>query len=322
MPAIDDLAAIRRLLDAPPPAPAVTEAGRARLDQLMRHDPGRRRPHRSRARVTALSRRVGILAPAGAVAAVAAVATTLALVHQDYRPTAAAQPTSTRQAGAGQTGQTPPASVQRAILTAIGSADGDVMCLTVTTTGGPPVGRGVVQSSWWPAHPSRGQRVHLITSSPATREEVTFTEPAVPPGDLRLKLLPASGYLLDPAGKTWQPVTRYAFEGVFAQTTANLLEKGYLRATLLPRSKVVDAHATVLGRPAIEISVPAVAGLSVTLWVDAQTYLPLRMVKVDAGTTYPATRKVYDYQFLPATAANLAPLTAPVPAGYQQHDWP
>jgi hypothetical protein len=50
-----------------------------------------------------------------------------------------------------------------------------------------------------------------------------------------------------------------------------------------------------------------------------QTDLPLRQVKLDSGATnYPQTRKVYDYQFLPATPANLATLTRTVPRGYKQ----
>jgi hypothetical protein len=57
----------------------------------------------------------------------------------------------------------------------------------------------------------------------------------------------------------------------------------------------------------------------VLLWVDTQTYLPLRMTKLDSGpTNSPATSKVYEYQFLPATPANLAALTLTVPSGYTE----
>jgi hypothetical protein len=65
--------------------------------------------------------------------------------------------------------------------------------------------------------------------------------------------------------------------------------------------------------------VPAISTLRVLLWVDTQTYLPLRQVKPDSGAmNYPETRKVYDYQFLPATQANLATLTLTVPRGYKK----
>jgi hypothetical protein len=62
---------------------------------------------------------------------------------------------------------------------------------------------------------------------------------------------------------------------------------------------------------------PESPGLHILLWVDAQTYLPLRQVKLDSmATNNPETRMIYDYQFLPATAANLAKLTLTIPSGY------
>lgn len=319
MPAIDDLTAVRRLLDVPAPPDRVTTAGREQLDQLIRHETTGRRVGRARRAGQGRGRRRVLVAATAAAAAVAAVAATLVLAHpQNARP-AAAQSAGDRPAGAAPAAT---GSVKQAILTAVGSAGDDVMHLTVTTTGGAPIGRGVVQYWWWPARPASGQQVHLIFGSASAREEVTFTEPAVTPSDGQLKQLPASGYLLDPVDKKWEPVTQYTYGNVFAATTTDLLDQSYLRGTLLARSTVINAHATVAGQPAIEINVPAVTGLTVTFWVDAQTYLPLRQLKIDAGTNYPTTRKVYDFQFLPATQANLAMLAAPVPAGYQQHDWP
>jgi hypothetical protein len=186
------------------------------------------------------------------------------------------------------------------------------MHLTVSISGGPPAVRGVIQYWWWPARPARGQQVHLIAAGPTTREEVTFTEPAVTTSSPAMQLLPASGYLMDPVDKSWQPVTHYAFEGVVAATATKLLDESYLRDTYLQQTTVVNAHASIGGRPAIEVSVPtATSTLSVWLWVDAQTYLPLRQLKLFGGVSYPETKMVYDYQFLPATKANLAALSAP-----------
>ena len=61
----------------------------------------------------------------------------------------------------------------------------------------------------------------------------------------------------------------------------------------------------------------AIPTLQILLWVDAADLPTAPQVKLDSGATnYPETRKVYDYQFLPATPANLAELTFTVPSGY------
>ena len=191
------------------------------------------------------------------------------------------------------------------------------MHLTVSTTGGPSVGRGVVEYWWWPAKPAPGQQVHLLFFGTSTRVDVTFTEPASFPSNGSLQPIPASGFFLVPAAKTWQKISQFAPEGVFSQTSGYLLDESYMRSTYLTHSTVVNDHAAIDGRSAIEISPPGIPTLRVLLWVDAQTYLPLRMMKLDSGSTNsPVTRKVYDYQFLPATPANLATLTLTVPRGY------
>ena len=70
---------------------------------------------------------------------------------------------------------------------------------------------------------------------------------------------------------------------------------------------------------AIEFSNPGNSTLSELLWVDGRNYLPLQMVQLDSGATNsPVTRKVYDYQFLPATPGNLAQLALTIPSGYRK----
>jgi hypothetical protein len=54
-------------------------------------------------------------------------------------------------------------------------------------------------------------------------------------------------------------------------------------------------------------------GTVTTFWLDADTYLPLRTVS-ESGKSGFTTESAY----LPPTAANLAKLTAPVPAGFKQ----
>jgi hypothetical protein len=316
MPAIDDLTAIRQLLDIPHPAGEVTAAGQARLDELTRQEASRGRPRRTPHGAAPLhGRRAGVFVTvACAVAAAAAVAATLVLVH-----TRSAQPSAAQHAGTHRPVATAPSSVRQAILTAIGSAGGDIMHLTVSTSGGPPVARGVIQDWWWPAKPAPGQQVHLLTVANGRQIAVTFTEPAPPLAGPLLQSIPASGLSIDPASKTWSTISRYVYSGVVAETSRYLLNESYLRATYLAHSKVINGHAAIHGRSAIEISVPAVPTLRILLWVDTQSYLPLRLVKLDSGAAnYPETRKVYDYQFLPATPANLAKLTLTIPHGYQK----
>jgi hypothetical protein len=55
--------------------------------------------------------------------------------------------------------------------------------------------------------------------------------------------------------------------------------------------------------------------MSAVLWVDPSTYLPVR-VATEIGER--PTGQVKDVQWLPPTAANLADLTAPIPAGFVQ----
>lgn len=313
MPAIDDLTAIRRLLDVPPPADGVTAAGRARLDEVTHDEAGRRRPRR-----TNHGGRAGRCRSIVVLAAAVSAAATMAAVAFVYPRLAhpATQHVTTLQTIAPPLA---PGSVKQAILTAIGSAGGDVMHLTVSTSGRPAVGRGVVQYWWWPAKPAPGQQVRLVFLGTSTRVEVRFTEPASPPSDGSLEPIPASGFFLVPAAKTWQRIGQYPVDGAFTATTDYLLDESYMRSTYLPRDKVIDDHATIDGRSAIEFSNPGNSTLSDQLWVDRRNYLPLQMVKLDSGATNsPATRKVYDYQFLPATPANMSRLALTIPSGYKK----
>jgi hypothetical protein len=75
------------------------------------------------------------------------------------------------------------------------------------------------------------------------------------------------------------------------------------------------------GRRVIELTWQVAPGSRSYLWVDASTYLPLREVSSfregKAGGWVTATVRD-DYQLLPATQANLAKLTPPIPAGFRQ----
>ena len=90
-----------------------------------------------------------------------------------------------------------------------------------------------------------------------------------------------------PAAKTWQRIGHYPVDGAFTATTDYLLDESYMRSTYLPHDKVIDDHATIDDRSAIEFSNPGNSTLSELLWVDGKNYLPLQMVKLDSGPRTP-----------------------------------
>ncbi len=72
---------------------------------------------------------------------------------------------------------------------------------------------------------------------------------------------------------------------------------------------------TVDGVPAVELSGHFNNGdAALTYWVNATTYLPFRFTARDSGTAV----FQLNLQWLPPTAANLAKLNVPIPAGFTQ----
>jgi hypothetical protein len=99
---------------------------------------------------------------------------------------------------------------------------------------------------------------------------------------------------------------------------------GCLRSLLASRQLSVAGHQRVQGIDAIKIIMRPPDG-TITLWIDPATYLPVQLLNVPrAGSVGvflgPATGALLDMQaefrWLPATPANLARLTAPIPAGF------
>jgi hypothetical protein len=300
---LDDLEAVRRALDVPGPRADVTAAGRERLDRLAaREARALAGPPSSRPR----HRRPGIRVALACGAAAAAIAATLVVAHPHAttgKPgAAAASSPGTRPAPAG--------SVQQAILTAAGAASGDIMEIRETTSGGPDgVGDGVIRYLTWPARPATGQRVQLLFVRGSLLGEETYTEPAPLSGSV---LTMGTWLVINTSTKTWSRGPTRLTPNTPEQVGLFLLDKN----TIL-RDRVVDAHARLDGRAAIELSVPALGQLRVFVWVDALTYLPLRMVKLHWAAN-PASRKQYDFQFIAPTPANRALLTPAIPPGYRQ----
>ena len=316
MPAIDDLTAIRRLLEVPGPRDDVMTAGRNRLDELIRREAGGVR-HRRRPALTSSGRRrrIGIgAAMACGVAAAATIATTTVFPRAGGTAHPGGSPAAAATARPGDQ-RTRPGTVQQAILTAAGAVSGDIMYITVTYSG-VPAGAGPDAQFWlWPARAAVGQPVHLVMAENGVRTEMTFTQPAHFPPQVT-----ATTYVrIDPAAKTWTSYSGLPVPGIPLTSSLYLLDKQYLLENFVNTSKVISPHATVDGQPAIEVSYPGANGLlRVLLWVNAQTYLPLRMDKQHYLNTYPDSVQQHDFQFLPPTPANLAKVAVTIPPGYKR----
>jgi hypothetical protein len=266
-------------------------------------------------RAAAWRRRPLILAAAVSAAAVALV---LALLVPSGRPAQPALPSAK--------------SVATAMLTAFDSVRGDVEY--ETQTGYDHGVRVDEYRSWtWPAQPAAGQRqlsrVRYSGTSPASATvrltEDRGTDVVNPPditgvvrGQVTMVCFAGSGQTGCGYGE------RNTLPGTWSRFTApvpggsDVGPGGAFSPSLLARGLTAGAwrvvgRARVDGQPAIELKedgyrkgIPE--SLPGRLWVNAQTYLPIRLVF--GGST------VQDFRYLPPTPANLALLRVPIPAGY------
>lgn len=258
-----------------------------------------------------------------AVAAAAAAALALALLPgTGRRPAPSGLPAA--------------ASVAQAMLTAFEGASGDVEYETQTGyTHGAIVD---VYRTWaWPAQPVAGQRQlerTLFSGRSQASPVVKLTEDrgvslVTPPsgvgttrGQVTMVCFLGSGQTGCGWGnKNTLPGTWSRFTAEVGASTdvgaGGLFNPAALARGIAGGAWRVVARTRLEGRPAIELSetgrgTDIIEPLPVLLWVDAQTYLPIHMVVGGGsnGTT------VQDFSFLPPTAANVALLRVPIPAGY------
>ncbi|HEY2265064.1 MAG TPA: hypothetical protein VGI96_20740 [Streptosporangiaceae bacterium] len=267
-------------------------------------------------RAAAWRRRPLILAAAAPAAAVA-LALVLALLVPSGRPAQPALPSAK--------------SVATVMLTSFHSVRGDVEY--ETQTGYSHGVRVDEYQSWtWPAQPVAGQRqlsrVRYSGTSPASttmkltedRGTDVVNPPGITgetPGQVTMVCFAGSGQTgcgygeRDTRAGTWSrftaPVPGGSDVGPGGAFSPSLLARG-----LTAGAWRVVGRAHVDGQPAIELKengyrkgIPE--SLPGRLWVNAQTYLPIRLVF--GGS-------VQDFRYLPPTPANLALLRVPIPAGY------
>jgi hypothetical protein len=277
---------------------ARTPAATAMLSRIL-HTPRDPAPRLTRRRLL----KAGIPAVAGAAAAAAVVATvTSSSPRSSSRPTAA--------------------SVRTAVLDAFDRDGGDIVYSTRTIRRGR--GPATTQQAWtYPAFPVPGQQVRyrlfqFTNGAPVEDTESIYVADAASTGlSLSTTQGPRTAKIIDVdyATRTWS-----------RQQSHSVLLAGSLSPSLI-RNQIKSGRFTVIGnvqlngRQAVELtwtSSPGRLTLTTTLWVDAQTYQPLR----SASTTKvpqqaaPLDSDSVQYRILPATPANLALLTPPIPPGF------
>lgn len=211
--------------------------------------------------------------------------------------------------------------VRTAILDAFQRTSGDIVYSIRTIQ--PSRGPETTQRAWvYPASPARGQLVSF---------RLFQFQDGVPEEDTE------SIYVQDTAaGQLTQSTTQgphtaeiidveYATRTWSSQRSSSVLLAGDLSPSLI-RDEIASGRFTVLGRvsldgrQSIELTWSSSFGpmtVRTTLWVDAQTYLPLRSVQTQtAQHGMLLETDTTAYQILPATPANLGLLKPPIPAGF------
>ena len=277
--------------------------------------PGRLAPWRRRPR---------LILSIGAAAAAAALAIALlpgAGPGRIPRPASSGLPTAT--------------FIAKAMLTAFNSVSGDVEYQTQT---------GIVHGAtvdayltWsWPAQPVPGQRQVGRTlfsgTSPAGSavkliedRQVAFVTPpgaGAARGQVTMVCFRGSGQTGCGYGQANTPAGTWSRFTALVSSTSDVGARGLFNPAALVRGIAdgawrVVARTRLDGQQAIELSetgrgTAIIEPMPTLMWINAQTYLPMRLVSGAASTGM----AVEDFSYLPATPANLALLRVPIPAGY------
>ena len=208
-------------------------------------------------------------------------------------------------------------TVQAKLLAAFSAAAGDIAYTHTTDVNTSPGARTIFGERWLsPWQPSTGQLVRnrqvLLGSDGAPVLDIGFSyDLPAPPARLTTK---GSAITVNYNMKTWSKyggvcdACQLAGTAPYPTNLTELFKDDHFKEV---------GPATVNGRRAIAFR-SVDLGVKWTLWVDAATYLPLRMTVIASLPHGYTDTQTTDFQLLPATPANLGKLTPPIPAGFRK----
>jgi hypothetical protein len=199
------------------------------------------------------------------------------------------------------------ASVRAAILDAFDQASGGILAGVATSV--EPDGRTVFTERTWlyPMLPQRGQQVRMRVTASGNNGQYTDYE------SFTVGAKAASLIAVDYPKRTW-------FRGQIGPmwVGGDGPSPKQVRADIDAGTFRVVGTGEVDGRKALKLSLDSGRADTTTFfWVDARTYMFLRMVTTSTyGNGSKVGRNSFESRVLPATQANLALLTPVIPAGF------
>lgn len=222
-----------------------------------------------------------------------------------------------RNGGVASPGAPAITTVRAKLLDAISSARGDIVYWSSTSQS--PGATPIRSQKWaYPSQPSPGQLVRTRTvvfnnsKTPYEEWRYAFAMPAKVNGSLgNTNAIKGEQIVLYYDSKSWYDQKDNAI--------VPNIPNGAARVAALIRTKHWAVSKTTLnGRAALELYGTAGDNSTYRLWADASTYLPLRETDTVPGPSGKIDTLTTDYAYLPATPANLAKLTPPIPAGFKK----
>ncbi len=224
-------------------------------------------------------------------------------------------------------------ALRAGIVKALDASSTDV--LTIRLTSSISDGGALNEQIWLsPSDPAPGQQVRRrslvmdASGAPVQDFEVTYTMPAEPAtvtgASVAIDATGAAAAAFRTTGSTIDidyPSRSWSAQHDRSIVVATPDDLARVRAEIVSGGWTAGTRSTLAGRPAIELTWRDTASPEVTheLWVDADTYVPMREIYAyPAGSPSdgPIGTIESEYTLLAPSAANLADLSPPLPAGF------